>query len=452
MRALLPLLILVALAGCSRRERANPFDPNNPGTHGHPAGFVALAGDQTVTLRWDSATAPDLVGYQLYRALAGDTGFVPISVVLPPSTTTLHDFGLLNGADHHYRLYFVFQSGRGSLPAEDVATPGPIIPWVTDYQAGTLARLTADGRHVAEVLTPVAGGTPSLIDVDMQIGAIWVCDPTSGAVSFYRPSLQSLTVYRNGFQTPRSVVVDSVDHTAWVGDEGFDLVQHVTALGTPAGPNVFADAPLGVALEPVTRALWICERAGNRVHVVDGSGGWVTGMTAPTHVAVDSVTRFGWVSSFSTDKVLVLSATGARIDSIGGFDGPIGIAVDSRRGRVWVCDPNVNQVLAFRRNRTLEFRITGLAGAHEIAVDPESGEAWVTLGLGGAVARLSPTGSVIRMLGGFAEPFGIALDIPGRRGGSGPSPASLHAPAPATLRGPAPATRRGAAPAAIRDL
>ncbi len=87
----------------------------------------------------------------------------------------------------------------------------------------------------------------------------------------------------------------------------------------------------------------------------------------------------------------------------------------------------MNQVLAFRRNRTLEFRVTGLAGAHEIAVDPESGEAWVTLGLGGGVARLSPTGAVIRVLGGFAEPYGIALDIPGRRAGLGPGPATMRA-------------------------
>jgi len=426
-RALASLLILAALAaGCSNRERANPFDPDNPATHGHPAGFVALAGDQAVTLQWNQASAPDLVGYQLYRALATDTGFVPISVVLPPSTTTFHDFGLLNGADHRYRLYFVFTSGRGPLPAEDVATPGPIVPWVTDYQAGTLARLTADGRHVAEVLTPVAGGTPAAIDVDIQAGAIWVCDPTSGAVSFYRPVLQSLSVFRNGFQTPRAVVVDSVDHTAWVGDDGFDLVQHVTSFGTPAGSSQFADSPLGLALEPVTRALWICERAGNRVRQVNGTGGWVTDMAAPTHVAVDSVTQFGWISSFASTKVRVLSATGAPVDSIGGFDGPIGIAVDSRRGRVWVCDPNVNQVLAFRRNRTLEFRVTGMAGAHEIAVDPESGEAWVTLGLGGAVARLSTTGTVIRVLGGFAEPFGIALDVPGRRAGQGPGPATMR--------------------------
>jgi DNA-binding beta-propeller fold protein YncE len=418
MRALAALLTLALLAaGCGRRERTNPFDPANPGTGGRPSGFAALAGDGTVTLRWNAASAPELLGYQLERAVGADTGFTVVTGVLPPTTTSFRQFALLNGVDHRFRLYFVFQKGRGSLPAEDVATPGPLVPWVTDYGAGTLVQLTADGRRIAESLTLVAGGTPTGIGVDSPAGNVWVCDPTSGSVSVYRPQRQSFAVYRSGFETPGAVAVDSATHNAWIGDEGFDLVQHVTPLGSPAGPSIQpVDAPIGLALDRETGALWICERAGHRVRRVDpGGGGWATGVIAPSRVAVDSVTHDGWVSSFTRATVVVLSGGGARLDSVSGFDGPVGIAVDSRRGRVWVCDPNANQVIALRRNLTEEFRVSGLGGAREVAVDPATGEAWVTLALDGAVARLSPAGAVLRVVRGLVEPYAIALDVPGMR-------------------------------------
>jgi DNA-binding beta-propeller fold protein YncE len=275
-------------------------------------------------------------------------------------------------------------------------------------------------------VTPVAFGTPSAIAVDPLAGTVWVCDDTDGSVAVYRPEAQSLSVFRSGLETPQAVAVDLRDGTGWVGDVGLGAVQHLTAAGVPAGPPVApVDGPIGLALDPASGALWICERTGNRVRVVTAGGtGWATGMIAPSRVAVDSVTHEGWATSFTRANVVILGATGARLDSLSGFDGPVGIAVDSRRGRIWVCDPNVHQVLAYRRDRTLEFRVTGLAGAREVAVDEETGEAWVTLGLAGAVARLSPAGALIRTVGGMAEPYGVALDVPRRRALNAAPPAS----------------------------
>ena len=69
MRRLLPILAsaTLLLAGCSRRERANPFDPLNPSTSGRPSGFVALAGDREVRLRWQAVQGNSLSGYQIFR-------------------------------------------------------------------------------------------------------------------------------------------------------------------------------------------------------------------------------------------------------------------------------------------------------------------------------------------------------------------------------------------------
>src|SRR5687767_14793734 len=141
MRVFLALLIL-AIAGCSDRERSNPFDPSNPLTRGAPADFAALAGDGRIDLRWQTVSGDGLVGYRLYRRTAAESAFTALSAVLPPHVGTYADLGLLNGLEHHYRIYYVFAEGDRDPPAEDVAAPGRVRPWVVDARQGKLLRLT----------------------------------------------------------------------------------------------------------------------------------------------------------------------------------------------------------------------------------------------------------------------------------------------------------------------
>ena len=108
MRRLLPLLIALALAGCSHRERDNPFDPSNPNTHGGPANFVALAEDGRVELQWTPVLDASFSGYRLYRRTDAETTFRSLSGLLPPSAIHYSDVGLLNDLAHHYRLVYVF--------------------------------------------------------------------------------------------------------------------------------------------------------------------------------------------------------------------------------------------------------------------------------------------------------------------------------------------------------
>src|SRR5262245_20649826 len=107
MRLFVALLALLALAGCSNRERANPFDPKNPNTRGSPGGFTAIANDGFVELHWAPAAGTGLVGYHLYRRSPADT-FVALTGLLSPSLTGYRDRGLLNGVTYTYRLTFVF--------------------------------------------------------------------------------------------------------------------------------------------------------------------------------------------------------------------------------------------------------------------------------------------------------------------------------------------------------
>lgn len=415
-RVLAVLVLGLLLAGCSKRERLNPFDPGNPFTGGRPSGFVALAGNQQMRLRWDGASTPDLLGYQIFRRVDGDSAFIPLTTLLPARTTSIGDFGLANGLKHYYRLYYVFESGNGVLPAEDFGTPGPMRPWISDGGRGSLVRVTADGRRVA--FEDAAYSAPAGVAVDITGGRVWITDPGAAEVVVYDPSTTNRATIGPPLVSPSAVAVDPGDLSGWVCDPGLNQVLHFTPAGNPAVPSqLFSiDNPIDVAVDPTDRSVWVCERGADhlRHYAYDGSPIGAATVIAPSRVAVDSTTREAWVTSF-TRAVVVRVSGGTTFptprDTVSGFQGPIGIAVDFRRGRIWVADALAGQVVALRRDGSVEFRVSGLSEVRSIAVDVQSGEAWCTVPGIGQVARLSPTGALIDAAGGLSRPDGIGLGV-----------------------------------------
>ena len=414
MRPLLSLLATAALllGGCSSRERANPFDPLNPGTGGRPSGFTALAADREVRLRWDAVSGGTFIGYQLFRRAPGETSYQPLTDVLGTSVISFRDSPLLNGGDYAYRLYFVFRSGLGSLPGEDTAGPGPARPWLIESRRGDLIRSTPDNRHVLER----RGGFGATADVAVnpRNGDVWVVDEEGGRVVVYQADA-GVAVSVPSFQRPVAVAVDPSNTTGWVCDQG--LVHHVRRTGQfepiPIGP---LDQPVDAAVDPFNGYVWICELGRNRVHLYDDAGQflWTCPVSRPSRVAVDSLTHEGWVTSFEAGVVTRVSPAGVVLDTFSGFVAPLGVAVDSNRGLVWVADPYAGRVVALRRDGQTAFQVNRLTDAGELSVDAATGEAWVALGSPGSIARVSPTGTILRTQGGFVFPFAIAVDPGGR--------------------------------------
>ncbi len=416
MRALLPLLIAaLALAGCSKRERLNPFDPANPSTQGRPAGFVAIAGNARVTLRWQSVFNVELISFRLFRTLPGDTAYTLIAE-LPPFFTEFADNGLINSVEHRYRLHYVFQRGMAELPAEDAAVPNPARPWVTDLSGDALLLLTPDARHVAFRDGSFQG--PGAVDVDASSGVVWICDTFAGRVVIRNGESGTPTLI-SGLSSPVAIAVDPTTHTAWVCDNGTNLVRRYGENGLPLGP-IFSTAffdPIAVARDRRDGSLWVCEGFGNKVRHFDSDGTALWGVTiqAPSRVAIDSVTQVGWVTSYTSGRLVRITSTGSPFDTVESVVGPIGIAVDAARGRIWVADAGANRVLALTRAGAEVFRVDGLPGVQEISVDERSGEAWATVPGDGTVVRLAADGvagrgTVLGRFSGLRVPYGIAVD------------------------------------------
>ncbi|HVP15065.1 MAG TPA: hypothetical protein VMS88_05950 [Terriglobales bacterium] len=414
MRRLAALLTLaLALAcGCSSRQHLNPFDPANPETGGRPVGFVALAGEGSVILRWQPASSPRLIGYQAFRLAPGDSVFRAITTVMRPGVTAAIDTRLEDGVQLRYRLYFVFQTGLGASPAEDVATPGPLAAWVADPGSGTILRLSADGRRVAEVVDPAPLVSPFAIDVNPADGKVWSVGEGAG-VLVYDPDLNSGNSIGQDLSSPLSVAVDRRDGSAWIGDDGSSAVYHLLATGAEADPPGLSGLqyPGGVAVDAADGSIWVTEHDGNRVRHYDAGGALISTATLslPSRVAVDTLTHEAWVTSFSNGLVVRFSPDLVARDTVS-ISGPIGVAVDAVRGRVWVVDAQGDRVIALTRAGALAFQVTGLSEPREVALDEGSGEAWVTVTGAGTVARLSPTGARLAQAAGMRAPWGIALE------------------------------------------
>jgi DNA-binding beta-propeller fold protein YncE len=404
----LAALALSAFAGCAERERANPFDPANQNTQGRPAGFMALARDGRVELVWQAQTAAGLEGYQVWRKTANETTFHAISAVLKPTVTHYSDVGLLNGLDHDYRLYYVLASGPGAGPAEDIATPGPQVPWVADGADGAVLEVTADGRHFAASHNGFV--RPVSVAVDTISNHVWSSDPDAAEVRVLDASTGvSLTIPVSG--TPGSIATVAGDSSAWVCEEDGGLVLHLGPDGQHLGIWSGFALPLGIAISGFDGSLWVCEHDGNRVWRRDFDLGTSTSVTLPlpSRVAVDGSTGEAWVTSFSNAVVWKLSPANVPVDTLGGFFGPVGIAVDPQRGNVWVADPAGDQIRVFATNGTPRFTVGGLPGARSVAVDPVTGDGWVAAITSGEIIRISATGAVIRRLAGAGSPNDIAV-------------------------------------------
>ena len=78
-----------------------------------------------------------------------------------------------------------------------------------------------------------------------------------------------------------------------------------------------------------------------------------------------------------------------------------------------MADARAGQVVVMPRAGQVLHRIGGMTQARDLDVDLASGDAWVTVPGIRSVVRIAESGAVLARLGGFSDPYGIALD-PGR--------------------------------------
>ena len=86
-RILIPFLLfslLLYYQGCSNREHANPFDPDNPDTSGRPIELHAIPAVEYITLLWDFPNLTDIQSAALFMSAPGSPS-IPLGEAISPN-------------------------------------------------------------------------------------------------------------------------------------------------------------------------------------------------------------------------------------------------------------------------------------------------------------------------------------------------------------------------------
>jgi hypothetical protein len=131
---------------CSERERANPFDPKNPETHGAPTGVRIYSLRQTVVLRWDMLEIEDLSHYLVYKNAHLDTLYPYIAI--EPPTTAFYDDNVFYNRTYYYAVQALSIYDAGQISDTLKITPGPFNFIIADFYNFNLKRITYDGNYL----------------------------------------------------------------------------------------------------------------------------------------------------------------------------------------------------------------------------------------------------------------------------------------------------------------
>ncbi|WP_165452215.1 lamin tail domain-containing protein [Paenibacillus thalictri] len=165
-------------------ERRNPDSLNQVPTPGKlaagqvPTGFLAIPGDQTVDLKWDSLNL-DLLGYKVYKDGQAVTSSV---VTVTYGTYSYNVSGLRNGGSYEFRLTGVLKGANGE-PAGEIPLMSPVYasPYVSlgyfldgvpalmwmGRSATAKAVLKYDGKKDTDVtsLSSITSDNPEIVSV-----------------------------------------------------------------------------------------------------------------------------------------------------------------------------------------------------------------------------------------------------------------------------------------------
>jgi hypothetical protein len=249
-------LIVWAAAACEERERANPFDPDNPDTRGVPALLDARAGDEIVDLAWDLRAIEGIARNRVQRRFRDDVVKVLTPEGLDPQVRTYRDLSPENGVRYEYRLELELSGGERVVSAWDSATPGDAIPWVADSDGGGLSRLTPDARD--RVLRIGQGWIVDLAADPLDPG-IWSVDYLNGTL--LRHSLAGTQLLRVSLPGARAVAVDLDSSGVWVASFDRRLIERRRRDGSFA----WSDSSAGYVedlLAVAPSGVWLANRDG----------------------------------------------------------------------------------------------------------------------------------------------------------------------------------------------
>lgn len=303
MRYLLILLTGLMTVACSNRERANPLDPDNPITHGAPTGFQAVANRRNATLTWDPMVVDDLIGYNIYKSVAGE----PFQVTpVIPNSTRFQDLNLTYDTTYAYAVQAVTEWGESRLSPPDTLIPGPYNFWIADFYNSAVWRISYDGAHV---LGREYFNSPDAVVYQPGEGRVWVADYYDRAVYYLDVHFTKIgPVALTG--RPIDMAADTTSGTIHVLQKFPGLITQVSPDGTirrTLGAPDSVDINAALAVDAAAGFLWfsnpVSPISGNiyRCDPFSSGGEWelMASLAYPRQIVADPTAGGCWVATDS---------------------------------------------------------------------------------------------------------------------------------------------------------
>jgi len=246
--------------------------------------------------------------------------------------------------------------------------------YVDQRNTNQLVKLNFDGIAVRRV----QGYGSGAIGVNANDGGVWVRAPDGNVAKLNADGLELLRV--PGFDAPASIAVDPNDNSVWIADGGGAAGRKVVKLDSNGQEQFRRNTP-----------------------------GFYS--NAPQQIGVDPRDGSAWHSGFG--DVFKLSASGAVLAQVGGFDRPTSVAIDARDGSVWVTDFSVTTsgaVVKLDQDGNELLRKDLGFPPHVAAVNPEDGSVWVSID--DALIILSSDGQVLDIVSADGIPRAIVFASP----------------------------------------
>jgi trimeric autotransporter adhesin len=271
------------------------------------------------------------------------------------------------------------------------------------------------------VITASFNGTASTTTVTVQQGVV-----TPGSEAFVTNFATSfLSVIDTGSNTifsnvvvgpgPTGVAINPLTKLVYVANNGNGTVSVVdSSRNTQVTTIAVQAAPWGVAVDPATNRVYVSNSGAGTVSVIDGTSNSVITTigvgSSPRNLTVSNGRLY--VTNFNSNTVSVIStATNSLITTINVGQGPVDIASNPAGSLIYVVNSFSSTISVISTsNNTVVSTISVGSNAQGIAVSPALNEAYVTLGTTNSLAVIDTTrNSVIATIPVGASPKGVAV-------------------------------------------
>ncbi len=390
-------LCCLLLAGCTKRERINPLDPENPRTQGRPEAPLLYSVLDTVVLSWREYSFSDLDSIRIFRKIEGEGEFELLRSVAHQQSE-VRDFPVPYEKRHWYSISLNAREYESLRSEAAGIRPGPTFLWASDIERGQIVRYTHDGAHEVFRSQPLFL-EPIDIALDTLNQVIWVADAIaseilrvdfSGRIGLSLRGIKRIYQLRLDPADQSLLVLSRLDSTlARYATDGQEIMQ-VRGLNRPVALRVHA----------ADRSLFVLEKSRRRIVHLSAAGdsiGILQGFSAPYDLAIDSKANLLWVADSAS--VLRIDLRDGSRTAIDGFDMAYRVAVEPSSGTCWLIEWSPEReksaVVQVSRDAQIQFRLGGFTDPRSLAVNSYNGNCFVAETLAGTLSEVSVRGELL---------------------------------------------------------